>query len=90
MDEIYEIFVAMIIEKTLLNANLDEYHYVRKRLQVNQISFRDCYKKPELLRQILSELYDGRYSEIAKKILDNIDDIKLNTKLATFVKVINN
>jgi hypothetical protein len=80
----------MIIEKTLLSIGQDTCEYVRKKLEDNHASFRDCYEKPEVLRQALKESFGNRYIEISKKILENIHDITLNRKLVTFVKVINN
>lgn len=81
--------LCSVIEKVLLNISNEVYSFVEKKLADDyHCKFVDCYENPEFLYKALKELYGNNYTEITKKITDELENVVLDQKLRKFIDVI--
>lgn len=81
--------LCTIIEKVLLGISNEAYSYVEKKLADDyHCKFADCYENPEFLYRILKDLYGSNYTEIAKKITSELENMVLDQRLRKFIDVI--
>ncbi|MGQ0376687.1 MAG: hypothetical protein ACT4OW_04180 [Nitrososphaerota archaeon] len=81
--------LTAVIEKVLLGVSNEVYSFVEKKLSDDyHCKFSDCYENPEFLYRALKELYGNNYTEITKKIADELENVALDQKLRKFIDVI--
>lgn len=81
--------LCLIIEKVLFDIGNETYSFVEKKLENDyHCKFADCYENPEFLYKILKDLYGKNYTEITKKITDELENHSLDQKLRKFIDVI--
>jgi hypothetical protein len=80
--------LVTIIEKVLLDISTEAYSFVGKKLQnKHNCKFADCYEHPEFLYNVLRELYGKNYTEIVKKITNELENYVLDQRLEKFIQV---
>lgn len=81
--------VSSIVEKVLMNIGITTYTKVGEILADHNLTFSDCYEKPEILNFALKELFGNSYLVIVDKIKIELGELEDdNHGLAMFVQKI--
>ncbi|MDE1867743.1 MAG: hypothetical protein KGI08_08570 [Thaumarchaeota archaeon] len=80
--------VASIIEKTLMEVGILAYTQVSETLAKHNLTFSDCYKKPEVLNLALKELQNDTHRIIANKIRKELHEFDNNQRVVKFMQAI--
>lgn len=80
--------VASSIEKVLLGIDSKAYFIVSDILDAHEMTFADCYARPDVLNFALKHLYGDSYVVLVEKIKKELDDFYDQKKVDCFIEVI--
>ena len=86
-EKLFRDTVAIVIEKVLLQVGKQAYETVHAVLEAHNMTFRDCYSRPDVLNFALKELYGDSYMVLVNKIKEELHDIQ-DQKIVKFVELI--
>ena len=79
--------VASIVEKILMNIGMTAYTKVSEILTEYNITFTDCYRKPDILNFAIKEVFDNEYLSVVEKIRTEFGKLEdENHNLAKFLQ----
>jgi len=79
--------VASIVEKILMNIGMTAYAKVSEILTEYNITFTDCYRKPDILNFAIKEVFDNEYLSVVEKIRTEFGKLEdENHNLAKFLQ----
>lgn len=82
-----EDLVGDAVEKTLLGIGKQAHQITFDILEAHDMTFRDCYSRPEVLKFALKHLYGDSYLVLVEKIRNKMDDFDDKKKVEHFFKI---
>lgn len=80
----------LAVEKSLLEFNPVVYDKVTKHLEKKHKAYlSDCYFEPQILREVLSELYTRSYYDIVNKITKELYEFRYQKSIERFLVTLN-
>lgn len=90
LDLVYKALTSMAIEKTLLKVGKPVYDKVVLMLnEKHHCHLPDCYDHPEILGDVLKQVFGNAYDVIVKDIRKELEEFSHKEQMERFVQVIN-
>lgn len=81
--------VALAVEKSLLEFGIPIFHKVEEKLRMeHSMKFVDAVRFPNVIADVLYEIFGTSYMEIVKSIERNMKEVNLDNKSQEFLSVI--
>lgn len=80
--------VGVIIEKVLMEFGVSNHTKIAQILGDHNMTFSDCYRKPNVLNLALKQVFDDEYLHPVKKIKNELMGLEEDHKIESFIELI--
>lgn len=87
-EKLFKDLVAVAVEKTLSNIGTQAYQITCDILEAHDMTFRDCYSRPDVLNFALKNLYGNSYMVLVNEIRKKMEDFQDKKKVLQFIEII--
>ena len=87
-EKMFKDLVAVAVEKTLLDIGTQAHQITSDILEAHDMTFRDCYSRPDVLNFALKNLYGDSYMVLVNEIRKKMEDFQDQKKVLQFIETI--
>lgn len=80
--------VGVILEKVLMEFGVSNHTKIAQILGDHNMTFSDCYRKPNVLNLALKQVFDGEYLHHVQKIKTELMSLEEDHKIESFIELI--
>ena len=80
--------VGVIIEKVLMEFGVSNHTKIAQILGDHNMTFSDCYRKPNILNIALKQVFDDEYLHPVQKIRNELMGLEGDHKIESFIELI--
>lgn len=80
--------VGVVIEKVLMEFGVSNHTKIAQILGDHNMTFSDCYRKPNVLNLALKHVFDGEYLHPVQKIKNELIGLEEDHKIESFIELI--
>ncbi len=80
--------VGVIIEKVLMEISVTAHNKMAEILGDYNMTFSDCYKKPDVLNYALKEIFDTEYLSTVEKIRNELMGLDEDHRINEFIELV--
>lgn len=89
MSDSSKVTVTLSVEAVLIKRGMEKYYHMLAKLRSRyDCEIADCYDKPQYLKNILKDVYDGDYEDIVKEIKEELGESVKDKGITDFLEVL--
>ena len=86
-DELTEDIVISIVQNIIMKTGIVTYTRVRELLAEQNITFADCYRKPDVLKSVMKEAFGDAYLDVVEQFKAEFRGFeKDNSQVSSFLQ----